>query len=217
VAGLIPAWNEADRVGPVVAGARAHLPTVYVVDDGSGDGTAAAAEAAGATVLRHPANRGKGAALVTGFERARAEGFDVVVTLDADGQHLPAEIPRLLAAAERADLVVGNRLAGRAGMPLVRWHTNRLMSRIVSRLAGVRIPDSQCGFRCLRLAAWGALRVESRNFDFESEILVRAGRAGLRVVAVPVSTVYNDHASRIRPVTDTVRFFRLVGRLAWRR
>jgi len=213
---VIPAYNEEAHVAGVVERTRPQVERVLVVDDGSRDETAARAREAGAEVLVHETNRGKGASLRDGLDRAAEAGFEAAILLDADGQHLPEEIPRFAAAAAEADLVIGNRMAARAGMPFVRWHTNRVMSRIISSLAGAPIADSQVGFRLLRCAAWRLLQLESSNFDFESEMLVAASRAGLRIASVPVSTVYQDEVSKISPVRDTVRFVRLVWRL-WRK
>ncbi|MCC6450930.1 MAG: glycosyltransferase family 2 protein [Candidatus Aureabacteria bacterium] len=214
VCAVIPAYNEAARVGDVVREARGRLPGVVVVDDGSADGTADAARRAGAEVLRHPANRGKGAALKTGMGRAFDDGYDAVVVLDADGQHAPGEIPLFLEAAERtgADIVVGNRMENATGMPLVRYLTNRFTSAVVSKLAGQRIPDSQCGFRLINERAFRRMGFATSRFDTESEMLIEAGRAGCRIVSVPVRTIYGAEKSKINPFVDTARFFRLVAR-----
>lgn len=215
VCALIPAYQEAAHIVPVIERTRAVLPDVLVYDDGSTDGTPDLARAAGAEVLVHEVNQGKGATLADGLDACTARGFDAVVTLDGDGQHAPEEIPRFLEAIENADIVIGNRMTERATMPFVRWHTNRTMSRIVSWLAKVRIDDSQVGFRCIRCAAWKSFTVQTRNFDFESEQLVKAGRAGLRIVSVPISTIYGDEVSKINLWVDTIRFAKMVWRL-WR-
>lgn len=214
---VIPALNEEKRLGPVVAGCRRLGLAVYVVDDGSTDRTADVAAEAGAAVVRHEVNRGKGAAMESGAARAGADGFEAVAFLDADGQHDPAELPALLAAAEAgADVVVGcRRLDGK--MPLVRRLTNRFTSWVLSRLAGRRLSDTQSGFRVVRLAAWGRMRPSSGRFAAESEMLVLAGRAGLRIAEAPISTIYGGETSHINPVRDTWRFFALVFRLAWSR
>lgn len=214
VCALVPAYNEEARVAGVVRGARRRLPAAIVVDDGSSDATAAVAEKAGAEVIRHPVNRGKGAALRTGMERAFGEGFDAVLILDADGQHDPDEIPRFLAAAEQtgAEIVVGSRMEKAAGMPRVRYITNRFTSALISKIAGRRIPDSQCGYRLIRERAFRAMTFRTTRYDTESEMLIEAGRAGCGIVSVPVRTIYGTEKSRIHPLKDTVRFFRLVAR-----
>ncbi|MEI6634092.1 MAG: glycosyltransferase family 2 protein [Chlamydiota bacterium] len=214
VCALIPAFNEEARVTAVVIGARRHLPKVIVVDDGSDDATAAAAEKAGAEVIRHPVNRGKGAGLKTGMERAFGEGFNAVLILDADGQHKADEIPLFIRAAEEtgADIVVGSRMGKTEGMPLVRYLTNRFTSAVISKMAGLRIPDSQCGYRLVREGAFRRMTFRAMRYDAESEMLIEAGRAGCRIISVPVSTIYGTEKSRISPFKDTVRFFNLVMR-----
>src|SRR5690606_5658822 len=157
----------------VVAGVRRFLPRVYVVDDGSGDASGALAAEAGATVISHVHSLGKGAALQAGLIRAGSDGFAWVITLDGDGQHRPADLPRFLDAAEAgADLVVGNRMANSRGMPLIRLAVNRWMSRRLSTLARLHLPDSQCGYRLLRLGACSGLHFGCRHFEFESEMLI---------------------------------------------
>ncbi len=214
-AALIPAYNEEKHLAEVLRQTREHLADILVVDDGSRDRTAAIARENGVEVLVNPQNLGKGASLVVGLNHLFASGFDAAMCLDADGQHLPGEIPRFLAAAREADLVVGDRMSDIKDMPFARLWTNRVTSCILSRLAGVTVHDSQCGFRLVRREAWQGVKVAGRNFDFEGEMIVAIGRKGFRVKSVPVSTVYGDEVSAIHPVRDTVRFFQMVWRL-WR-
>ncbi len=213
ICALIPAYNEAEHIAAVVAGVRAHLDDVLVYDDGSADATARVAAEAGARVLRHELNQGKGATLADGLNWIAENGYDAALTLDADGQHLPEEIPLFREAMETADIVIGSRMSKRKGMPFVRWNTNRFMSWLVSRLARTSIPDTQSGYRLIKCASWKRLDVLSRNFDFESEMLIAAGRAGMSISHVPIATVYGTEVSKIDPVTDTVRFLRMVWRL----
>jgi len=217
VLAVVPAFHEAGRVADVVRGVREHVACL-VVDDGSDDGTAEAAEAAGAEVVRHDVNRGKGAALKTGFAYAEEHQWDGVITLDADGQHDPASIPAFLAAAEQgADVVVGRREDwAERGMPWLRRMTNHVTSAVVGRLGRCRVADSQCGYRYISVKAWSAACPETSSYDAESEILIRAGRMGLRITEVPVRTIYGDQESKIRPVRDTVRFVRLAVRYTFR-
>jgi len=212
---LIPALNEAAHIGDVVRGARPYVETVLVVDDGSTDSTAAAAEEAGAVVLRHQTNLGKGCALDTGIKWATEKGYDAVITLDADGQHLAVEIPHLTEAfiKHRPDIVLGTRMGNCRGMPLVRKMTNRVTSFFVSMLAGKRITDSQSGYRLLKCDTACKLTTRSSRFDAESEILVKACREGMAIREVTVSTVYGDEKSKIHPFRDTVRFISLMLRL----
>jgi glycosyltransferase involved in cell wall biosynthesis len=212
---LIPAYNEAARVGEVVVVARRHVDEVVVVDDGSTDETVAAAEKAGAKVLRHPQNRGKGAAIATALDYFGGSNAEMAILLDADGQHDPSEIDKFVDAAEeeRADVVVGTRMDDVRRMPRVRLWTNRFTSRVTSRLAGQRIPDSQCGFRLLRRTVLKDLKPSTARFETETEMLIQASRAGHKIVSVPIRTIYEPgRASRVHPWRDTVRFFKLVGK-----
>lgn len=217
VAALIPCYGEERHIGEVVRRTLGELGRVLVVDDGSPDATAARAGEAGAEVLRHDRNQGKGAAIKTGL-RALAEWAPLryVLTLDGDGQHLPEEIPRFLEAANKtgAGMLLGNRRGDWRSMPFVRQMTNRFMSWQISRLCGQGIPDSQCGFRMYsRELAAAFCRAQSSQYDFETEMLAIAARSGVRIGSVPVSTVYGREVSKIHPVRDAVRFFRLLARL----
>jgi len=215
---VIPAKDAAGTVGEVVRGVRAAAPAVQVivVDDGSSDATGARAGEAGARVVRHPVNQGKGAALQSGFDAALEAGADAVLALDADGQHDPTRAPGLLAALDQADVVIGTRNGDRTGMPWLRKATNDVTSWWVSRLAGQRIADSQSGYRAIKASVLRAVRPESRRFDYESEFLVVAARAGFRIGAAPIPTLYNAPGSHIHPFRDTIRFIRFVIRHLFR-
>jgi glycosyltransferase involved in cell wall biosynthesis len=213
VIALIPAYNEAARVGEVVAGARPHVDEVIVIDDGSSDGTAAAAEKAGARILRHEQNRGKGGAIATALDYFGRSEAEFAVLLDADGQHDPAEITRFVETAgrEQADIVIGNRMGDTGGMPIVRRLTNQFTSWVTSKLAHQRIPDSQCGYRLLRQSVLKDLRLSTARFETETEMLVQAARAGHRITSMSIRTIYESgHASHIHPLRDTIRFFKFV-------
>jgi glycosyltransferase involved in cell wall biosynthesis len=214
VAAVIPAYDAAAHLDAVLHGVTLHLDegAVFVVDDGSHDATAAIARDAGVRLLQHGTNRGKGAALCTGFEAARRGGYTHVLTLDADGQHPPACIPAFLAARRDADIVIGSRLDDPAGMPRERLLSNRATAAILSALAGQTIVDGQSGYRLLALAPIAGLRFAARGFMLESELLVRAARAGARITHVPIPCVYGDQTSHVRVLRDTLRFLWLVVR-----
>jgi len=209
-AAVIPCWNEARTIALLVRQVRAQVATVIVVDDGSTDPSAALAADSGAQVVCHPHNQGKGTALRTGLRRAITLGFNWALTLDADGQHPPTAVPSFCerAAQTGAALVVGDRMAQAAAMPWLRRIVNRAMSRQLSRRAGMRLPDSQCGFRLLRLDAWDQLRLETRHFEVESETLLAFIAAGFRVEFVPIPVIPSTRASHIRPLSDTQRWLR---------
>lgn len=212
---LIPCYREAEHIATVVQGLPSADADILVVDDGSPDQTAEIARNAGATVIVHPRNQGKGAAMVTGLSYAREHDYDAVVLMDGDGQHLPQEVPRFIDAFRQtgADVIVGSRMADTKTMPFIRLLTNRFMSWLLSRKIGQRISDTQCGFRLLSRAAIPcALETESVGFAADSELLLRAHRAGLTIAETAVSTVYGTEKSHIRPVRDTLLFFNLLRR-----
>ncbi len=209
VLALIPAHNEAPRVGAVVRGASAHLP-VLVVDDGSTDETAAVARDAGATVLVQHPNQGKGAALRAGFRRAIAGGCEAVVTLDADGQHDPADLPGFLEAWNRrhADLIIGRRDFRQ--IPLVRRLANELGTAVFSWAVGQRIPDNQSGYRLIsRRLMEAVLDSEETGFEFEVEMITTCIRAGYALEWVPIRTIYAGEPSHIRPWHHVASFLRV--------
>ncbi len=215
VAAIIPAYNEEKHIGDVVRRTRRQLNDVLVVDDGSADKTAERAREAGAEVIVHEINRGKGETIKTGLRHWLDRPADFVIILDADGQHRPEEIDRLVAAALSADepkLVLGTRMNDLSSMPLVRRMVNRWMSGQISALCGQRIPDTQCGFRLLHRQLIPELLGGSERFDYETEMLIIASRKGFRIGSVPISTVYLDEVSSIHPVRDTIRFFKLMRR-----
>ena len=212
---VVPGFNVARTIGSLVVQLTPMGCEVVVVDDGSTDRTADVAHTAGARVLRHPQNIGKGRSLRDGFAEALTRGAQVVVTMDGDGQHLPGDLPRLLEAlqADGVGVVVGNRMQNLRNMPWGRRVTNWLMSRGISRLCGQWVPDSQCGFRAVRREVLEQITLTTERYEIESELLIKAARVGFRLVSVPITTIYRNERSRIRPVADTVRFFRFLRTL----
>lgn len=206
---IIPVYNESQRIAEVVKNTLPHVDGVIVVDDGSRDGTEKIALEAGAKVIRHPLNLGKGAACRTGFQAALQEKAEGIVMLDGDGQHDPDDIPNLVEEGKKSKgLVVGNRMTNTKDMPKMRYLTNRLLSFLVSCLAGQPIQDSQCGFRFLHQNLLMAVDYENNRYDAESEILVRASRKGFPISEVPIRTIYQDEFSKIHVFWDTLRFVR---------
>jgi glycosyltransferase involved in cell wall biosynthesis len=210
VVAIIPAYNEASRVAQVVCGTRAHLPT-WVVDDGSTDDTALRAQEAGATVLRQTPNQGKGAALRLAFREALDAGYTAVLTLDADGQHDPAEIPTFLHAHEQrgADLIIGARDFRQ--IPLVRRIANTLGRWTFSWALGQPIQDNQSGYRLIRRRLMSAtLNSQETGFEFEVEMIVICAEQGYRLEWVPIRTIYSGEQSHIDPWHHLVNFLRVV-------
>lgn len=209
---MIPAYNEESRIEPVIRSTSHYLP-VLVVDDGSRDGTAGVAEAAGAMVLSLNPNQGKGAALRAGFRKALEDGFDAVATLDADGQHDPAEIPKFLQAYEeqRADLVIGKR--NFKDMPPIRRLANTLGETTFSWAIGQPVPDNQSGYRLLSRQLMLALAEGTEpGFEFELEMIVICVRNGYTMAWVPIRTIYAGESSHIDPVHHLTNFLRV----AWK-
>jgi glycosyltransferase involved in cell wall biosynthesis len=215
---LIPAFDESARVGDVVTGARIHLP-VLVVDDGSADETFARAQEAGATVLRQDPNQGKGAALRAGFRWALAEGYDAVLTLDADGQHDPADIPMFLEAYAKsdahqqgsrpADLIIGARDFRQ--IPLVRRVANTLGRWSFSWALGQPVLDNQSGYRLIsRRLLEATLSSRESGFEFEVEMIVICVQRGYVLDWVPIRTIYAGEASHINPAHHMVNFLRVL-------
>jgi glycosyltransferase involved in cell wall biosynthesis len=216
IVALIPGYNEAPRIGPVVETARRFLP-VLVVDDGSSDATGAVAAEAGATVIRQDPNQGKGAALRAGFRRALVDGAEAIVTLDADGLHDPAEIAEFLdlwsratVPADRPDLVIGAR--NFRSMPPVRRLSNTLGRLAFSWAVGRDIPDNQSGYRLVsRRLAEATLASDEAGFALEVEQITTCIRLGGRIDWLPIRTIYAGAPSHIRPIAHLREFVRIVG------
>ena len=214
---VIPAYNEAAEVGTVVHGVRAYQLPVLVVDDGSTDQTAAQAKAAGAVVLSHHQNSGKGAALQAGFRWALEEGFEAILTLDADSQHDPAEIPHFLDAYTRGDhdLIIGARNFD--NMPWTRYTMNVLGRWTFSWVMGEPMLDNQSGYRLLsRRLALACLHSDESGYEFEVDMIVRCIEQGYSLDWVPISTIYNDHPSHINHVKHVYQYLRLLWQVRQR-
>jgi glycosyltransferase involved in cell wall biosynthesis len=220
-AAVIPAFDEEASIAQVVAGVRGAVDHVIVVDDGSSDRTAERARAAGAEVIVHDANRGKGHAVRSGLARVLDGQFTHVLLLDGDMQHLPEEAASLVEQAVRsgADVVLGQRRFDRGRMPPSRYHANRIGSRVLSWFVGVPVEDTQCGFRVFRVDALRPLHLHATKYEIETEMLVKVRRRGGRVETVPVTAVYAGQKSKLRPVPDTTRtcflavYYRFLERL----
>ncbi|MFH1423166.1 MAG: glycosyltransferase family 2 protein [Planctomycetota bacterium] len=210
---IIPAYNEQEKISHVVDYTKRFVSDIVVVDDGSEDKTEEAALDAGAVVLRHEKNLGKGMALRTGLDYAEQCGYRFAVTMDADGQHDSAEIPNLLVEIERsgADMVIASRMRHKAEMPLIRRFTNGLMSAVLSILVKKNCSDTQSGFRAVAVKKTVNLSLKTNRFDIESELFINAVHAGMRIREVDVCSIYKgNECSKIKVLPDTIRFVYLV-------
>jgi glycosyltransferase involved in cell wall biosynthesis len=206
VVALIAAFNEEAHIGAVVRATGALVESVVVVDDGSTDATAACAESAGAIVLKHEHNRGKGCAVRTGLAYVLCQPCTHVLLIDADLQHDPAEIPKLLERAKACDFVIGERQFKKESMPRARYFSNLIGSAILSRLIGTAVRDSQSGFRLIRADWLRRVRLTGTRYEIETEMLIKIVRAGAVVDRVALDRLEYDTAhSKIRPFRDTFR------------
>ncbi|MGH9369664.1 MAG: glycosyltransferase family 2 protein [Thermoanaerobaculia bacterium] len=200
---LVPAFEAEATVGAVVRGICIAVPRVLVVDDGSSDRTGEEAARAGAEVLRLPENGGKGTALRAGLARVLATDATHVAFVDADGQHDPADLPRLLVAAKGGeDFVIGSRMSEPGAIPGYRFRTNEIGSKILSRMAGREVEDAQSGYRVVSAALLRRLPLSARGYVIETEILLKAARHLTRFCHVPVRAIYGG-PSHYRPFRDT--------------
>src|SRR5262249_43445716 len=224
-AAVIPAYQDEKHIGDIARRTRERIDHVLVVDDGSTDQTGQRAREAGADVIVHDQNRGKGEAIKTGLSywftasNPSRSGPDRQITwailLDSDGQHLPEEIDRFLEAAAdaaRPTFLIGNRMNDVGRMPFIRRVVNRYMSNQISRVCGQKIPDTQCGYRMLPQQLIPDLLGGGHRYDYETEVLIIASRTGYQIESVPITTVYTDQVSKIHPVRDALRFFKLMRR-----
>lgn len=197
----IPAYNEATYIGSVVLQTRQYVNEVFVVDDGSTDNTARVAELAGATVIRHAENRGKGAAIQSIVAEAKKRNPDVLVFLDADSQHNPNEIPILIKPiSEGFDLVIGSREAQNDKTPRYRRIGKKVISHSTRLASKANIFDSESGFRALSPKAINELELKEKGFAIESEMITRAADKNLKITEVPISNIYTIDGSTLNPI-----------------
>lgn len=212
---LIPCYREESAIRNVASQAiQTGLGDVVIVDDGSPDKTADEARAAGAHVIVHEVNKGKGAAMITGFTYALENNYEAVITLDGDGQHPPTEIINFVNAwnETNADMIVGTRMGNTENMPFIRLATNKFMSWLLSKSLGQRVSDTQNGFRLYTTKVLPiCIDCSSGGFSAESEHLLQISLHGFKIAEAPTSTIYGEEKSKIRPVRDTIRFFKMLS------
>ncbi len=206
---VVPAHNEGQTIADVVAGVRKKGLDIVVIDDGSEDSSGPAAREAGATVLVNQEKQGKGKALQRGFQFALEKGYDGVITMDGDGQHAVSDLDAFLQQVAQCPggVVTGTRMGDCRGMPVIRYLTNGFMSWLISQICRQRIPDSQCGYRYISRTVLEDIRLSAKDFEIETEVLVKASKKGHKISSVPVQTIYRNEKSKINPLKDTWRFF----------
>jgi glycosyltransferase involved in cell wall biosynthesis len=219
IAIVIPAHNETQTIGPLVEAVRGLGYDCIVIDDGSVDKTYAAAGQAHAVVLKTNAKSGKGNALRVGFDYVIQNRYEALIAMDGDGQHSPSDIAAFVACYQNtnADIINGNRMHNPRGMPLVRLATNRLMSWLISLFCRQNILDTQCGFRLIKTKVLQAIKLESSDFEIETELLIKASKKGFKIASVDIQSIYSNEVSKIQPVKDTVRFMAYLWRELWRK
>jgi len=205
---IIPAYNAESSLGEVIDRTKKYIPQVIVVNDGSLDATPEVARSRPIELISIPSNRGKGYALRLGFSQALNSGYRAILTLDADGQHDPADIPNFLQAHERdsAAILVGSRMAQADRFPRQRYYSNRAAAFFISKALGQYLEDTQCGFRLYPACAIRSIALKTSHYQTETEVLLRAARQGIRVSSVPVKNIYSNGSapqSNFRPVVDT--------------
>jgi len=213
---VIPAYNAEKTIGRLIGELLEYgvdKKNIIVVDDGSKDYTSRVVTGFGLSLVCHEKNKGKGAALMTGFDVARTKKLNHVLTMDADGQHCVAEIKEFLKLKGTYDLIIGSRRY--PSMPFLRRMTNRTTSLVISLLCKKHICDTQSGFRCINPEIFDKVKLRTRNFQTEAELVVRAVRNRYRVGFVPITTIYNRGHSYINPLFDTMRFVNMALRFLW--
>lgn len=214
---LIPVYNESKSIANIIRTLKSGGYDVVVVDDGSSDGSGQIAEQAGAKLISHAKNQGKGASLQDGFDFALKEQYDAVLTMDGDGQHAVSDIVHFLEKARNnpGAIITGNRMQNHQGMPITRLWINWAMSKIISAMCHQKIPDTQCGFRLISRDILKEIKVTSCDYEIETEVLIRASQKGFRIYSVPIQTIYAGEASKINPVVDTGRFLKFIFKELW--
>jgi len=216
---IVPAYNAGLTISELIQKVSKFIDktNILVIDDGSQDQTFTLAQKAGAVVLKHETNKGKGEALKTGFKYAQKKNYEALFTIDADLQHDPSSIRDFLQKANQnfSGIIIGTRGINLKKMPLARWLTNNLTSAILSILSGQRIRDSQSGYRLISTCVLKRIKLKAKKYDLESEILVKTGRSGFKIDSVPIPTIYQESKSFINPFVDTGRFIRIMWRSIW--
>lgn len=209
---LLPAYNEAKTIDRIIREASEFVHDILVIDDGSIDQTAQIAEKAGGKVITHRTNLGKGMALRTGFDYISQKDYDLIATMDSDGQHQPSDLPRFIDHFKnnQSDILIGARIHNRFEMPQHRRLNNWLVSSVGSALCGQKVKDFQSGFRLIRAEVIKSIELHTERYETESELLIKAGRIGFKIQSIPINTIYNAEVSNIKPLREMWLFTKLL-------
>lgn len=212
---IIPAYNEEKNISIVIEKCKKYVDKIMVIDDGSTDNTAAIARESGADTIINKENIGKTDSLKRGFKKGLEEGAEIFMLLDADGQHNPQEIPLFIdKIKEGYDLVIGARKFQPKFMPFIRIFANTTSSYLVSLISGIRIKDSQSGYRAVKREIIERISITSTRYQSDTEMIVKAAKCGFKIGFVPISTIYHPEArSKINQIIDPIRFIILLIKL----
>ncbi len=212
---VIPAYNEEKHIGFLLKSIKQiyDIP-VILVDDGSTDKTIEIAERFTYKIIKHKNNKGKGKSLIDGVYFAKNK-FEYAILMDADGQHLPEDIGKFLKVINKYDIIIGKRNMSLSNMPILRYFTNRMTTLLVSLITGKKVYDTQSGFRAVKVNSFMKIPIKTFRFQMESEILIKAGRMGLKIGVVEVETIYGEEVSKINPILDTFRFIKMIMEAIW--
>lgn len=215
---IVPAYNAEKYIPEIARRLREYVcdENLLFINDGSSDRTLELLKEHNLNYISFPQNQGKGAALMAGFNYAMEHNYRSVLTIDVDLQHLPEEVPRFFALDNGKRLIMGTRdISMKKDMPFDRWLTNNLTSLIISVFSTQRVRDSQSGFRLIPTQLLKDIQLKTVGYDFESEMLFKAGAVGCEIAEVPISTIYEGSTSYINPLKDTGRFIRQIWKRIW--
>ena len=212
---VIPAYNEGKTIFEVLQKTKQFSKNIIVVDDGSQDNTVSEAARAEVKVIKHKVNLGKGAALKTGCEYALQQGASKIIAMDADGQHDPQEIPVFLAALDQYEIAFGSRKAPKS-MPAILKFGNKVLTKTMQILYGVRVEDSQCGYRGFTAEAYRKIRWEATDYYVETEMAIKAGKKKLKHTTIPIETIYADKYKGTTVIDGVAIVIKMIGWKLWR-
>lgn len=214
---IIPAYNEEKNIGKVIQKCQKYVLRIIVVDDGSNDNTLQVAQSMNVITVQNKQNKGKTEALKKGFNRALEEKAEILLMMDGDGQHNPEEIPCFLGKIQEGyDLVIGARKFDKQVMPAIRILANSISSFLVSLICGIRIDDSQSGYRAVRRKVIENFSLTSNRFQVDTEMIIKAAKCGFKIGFVPIKTIYHPEAkSKVHQIIDPLKFVALIIKLAF--